>query len=154
MIEACRTKCAEIIRQLGERISLACRWLWAVGQTLHELDDQRERREIAETGQAIQRHLALLRLAAADGEIDAGELAQMQISAGLILREHQDVVAYNEREDRLHDQARRDTERCRATLAPASRALDRAQAAGSTARGGVQEPPWQTVRDELEARAR
>jgi len=148
--DECRD-CLGVMERLGEIWSTACRWLWGLLRATECLDDDREAQEIAEARTAHRRLVARMAAAMQDGRITATERAECMALAVVADRELADVEAYDRRENELHQQVAHCATRARATIAPLSRAADRAQAACATANGGITEPVWEIVGAQMTA---
>jgi len=142
-----RTRCREClgsIRRLGEIISTDCRWLWGCLQALGGLDDARESELLEQERRCGRRFIAATLAAMSDRRISPAENARTYALGEEWVHAQDELRAYNEREDERHQEARKSATYARETLAPASRALDRAEALAGPRNGGC-ETPWADV---------
>jgi len=136
--------CLGQIQRLGEIVSTACRWLWGCLEALGGLDDTRERELLDAEQQAGRGFIAATLAAMRDRRITPAEYARTHALGERWVRAHDELRAYDEQENQRHKRALSDAQRARVTLAPASRALDRAEALAGPRNGGC-EAPWHDV---------
>jgi len=139
----CRT-CLGEVRCLGEIVSTACRWLWSCLRALRGLDDARESELLEQERRCGRRFIAATLAAMSDRRISPAENARTYALGEEWVHAQDELRAYNEREDERHQEARKSATYARETLAPASRALDRAEALAGPRNGGC-ETPWADV---------
>ena len=143
--------CLASLGRLQEAWSLACRWLWGLGEVLARLvaHDRRERRELAEAESAQGRFIARVRAAMADGEITPTERAEVEAAGAVAMAEMRDLLVLNQHEDELHAEALHYSDHARASLAPLSRSGERVEAEANNYHGGLTEPVWVALDEHL-----
>ena len=126
--QATCSRCYGSLQRAGELLSLACRWLWGARTAVEQLDDRREAQELREAVSALRGLRLRQEAAMADGRISTTERTELQQAAAVAERELLDLVAHDQRENELHQEIAHCTEHARASVAPLSRAADRAVA--------------------------
>ena len=139
----CR-KCANVVDNLADEVSLICHDQWRVEKAFTDLDDALERQEIADVREAAANLIECVLAAVADETVTVDELVKIKQRTRTLRAEIGDLEDYDDRENLSHAETLRLTLAARKRAASMSHQLDGASTAIHYRQGGGinRKHPW------------